>query len=209
MTLPTLCCDLAGLWSLSRDLHAFVTNTAYRSPLRFITRSFTTGEISMTCTRRTWALAVSVAALSSLVGCATTAPPANIVDVAARTPSLSTLSKLINDAGLADTLRGAGPFTVFAPSNEAFKAVPVKTLAELAADKQLLASVLTYHALPGRLLAADVKTGNAKSVNGANLALSRAGTFVTVEDAVVQQADVSAANGVVHIIDRVLMPPKR
>jgi uncharacterized surface protein with fasciclin (FAS1) repeats len=209
MTLPALCCDLASLWKLSQDLHVFVTNAPYRSPIDATTRLFTAGELSMNLTRRTWALAASVAVLSSLMACATTPPPANIVDVAARTPSLSTLSKLINDAGLADTLRGAGPFTVFAPSNEAFKAVPAKTLADLAADKQLLASVLTYHALPGKVMAADVKTGNAKSVNGANLALSRAGTFVTVEDAVVQQADVAATNGVVHIIDRVLMPPKR
>lgn len=163
----------------------------------------------MTLTRRTLAFAATVAALGSLTGCATTPPPANIVELAARTPSLSTLSKLIADAGLADTLRGTGPFTVFAPSNDAFKAVSAKTLSDLAADKQLLTAVLTYHVLPGKVMAADVKTGNAKSVQGANLALSRAGTFVTVEDAVVQQADVSATNGVVHIIDRVLMPPRR
>jgi uncharacterized surface protein with fasciclin (FAS1) repeats len=155
------------------------------------------------------ALAAGIAALGSLTGCATTPPPANIVELAARTPSLSTLNKLIADAGLADTLRGAGPFTVFAPSDEAFKAVPAKTLSDLAADKQLLTAVLTYHVLPGKVMAADVKTGNAKTVQGANLALSRAGTFVTVEDAVVQQADVAATNGVVHIIDRVLMPPRR
>jgi uncharacterized surface protein with fasciclin (FAS1) repeats len=96
-----------------------------------------------------------------------------------------------------------------APSDEAFKAVPAKTLAELAADKNLLKSVLSFHVLPSKLMAADVKNGNLKSVQGANLALARAGSFVTVEDAVVTQADVSASNGVVHIIDKVLMPPKR
>jgi uncharacterized surface protein with fasciclin (FAS1) repeats len=163
----------------------------------------------MTLNRRNLAIATGIAALGFLTGCATTPPPANIVELAARTPTLSTLNKLIADAGLADTLRGAGPFTVFAPSDEAFKAVPAKTLSDLAADKQLLTAVLTYHVLPGKVMAADVKTGNAKTVQGANLALSRAGTFVTVEDAVVQQADVSATNGVVHIIDRVLMPPRR
>jgi uncharacterized surface protein with fasciclin (FAS1) repeats len=122
---------------------------------------------------------------------------------------LSTLAKLINDAGLTDTLRGPGPYTVFAPSDEAFKAVPARTLDELAKDKDLLKSVLTYHVLPGNVAAAEVKTGSAKTVQGANVALSRAGTFVTVEEAVVTQADVKASNGVVHVIDRVLIPPKR
>jgi uncharacterized surface protein with fasciclin (FAS1) repeats len=166
----------------------------------------------MTLNRRTLSLAgiaIAMTALTTLAGCATPPPPANLVDLAARTPSLSILNKLIAEAGLADTLRGTGPFTVFAPSDEAFKAVPAKTMADLAANKEMLVSVLTYHVLPGKVSAADVKTGNAKTVQGANLALSKAGTFVTVEDAVVQQADVAATNGVVHIIDRVLMPPRR
>ena len=127
----------------------------------------------------------------------------------ARAPQLSTLSKLISDAGLADTLRGPGPFTLFAPTDEAFKAVPAKTLAELAANKEMLAAVLTFHVLPGKVMSADVKNGAAKTVNGANVALAKSGTFVTVEDAVVQQADVPATNGVVHLIDRVLIPPKK
>ena len=162
----------------------------------------------MNLNRRTLTLTVTLT-LALIAGCATTPAPTTIADTAARTPQLSTLSKLINDAGLADTLRGAGPFTVFAPSDEAFKAVSVKTLAELAADKELLKSVLTFHVLPGKVVAADVKNGNVKTVQGANLAVSRSGTFVTVEDAVVQQADVPATNGVIHIIDKVLIPPKR
>ena len=148
-------------------------------------------------------------ALVLAAGCATTPAPTTIADTAARTPQLSTLAKLINDAGLAETLRGPGPFTVFAPSDDAFKAVPAKTLEDLAKDKELLKSVLTYHVLPGNVPAAEVKTGNAKTVQGANVALSRAGAFVTVEDAVVTRADVKASNGVVHVIDRVLIPPKR
>ncbi|WP_425260177.1 fasciclin domain-containing protein [Rubrivivax sp. RP6-9] len=147
--------------------------------------------------------------LAWLTGCATSPAPATITDTAARTPQLSTLNRLINDAGLAETLRGSGPYTVFAPSDDAFKAVPAKTMQELASNKDLLKSVLTYHVLPGKVLAANVKTGNAKTVQGANVALGSAGSFVTVEDAVVQQADVAATNGVVHVIDRVLMPPKR
>ena len=110
---------------------------------------------------------------------------------------------------MAETLRGTGPYTVFAPSDEAFKAVPAKTMAELGADKELLKSVLTYHVVPGKVVAADVKNGNAKTVNGANLSLAKAGTTVTVEDAMVVQADVGATNGVVHVIDRVLIPPKK
>lgn len=150
-----------------------------------------------------------LAVLALLAGCATTPAPAPITDTVARTPQLSTLSKLIAQAGLEDTLRGAGPYTVFAPSDDAFKAVPAKTMEALAADKEQLKAVLSYHLVPGKVSAAEVKTGNVKSVQGANLALAQAGTFVTVEDAVVQTADVPATNGVVHIIDRVLMPPKR
>lgn len=165
----------------------------------------------MAYTRRTLALAAFSLAtlLATLSGCATTPTPTTIADTAARTPQLSTLTKLLNDAGLADTLRGAGPFTVFAPSDEAFKAVPAKTMAELAANKELLKSVLSYHLLAGKVTAADAKNGNLKSVQGADLAVSKAGSFVTVEDAVVTQGDVAASNGVLHIIDKVLMPPKR
>ncbi len=156
--------------------------------------------------RRLTISTLAVAAIA-LAGCASTPTPVSIADTAARTPSLSTLNTLINQAGLAETLRGTGPFTVFAPSNEAFKAVPAKTMADLAANKELLRAVLTHHVLAGQVKAAQVKPGTVKTVNGSDLALSSAGTFVTVEDAVVQQADVQASNGVVHVIDRVLMPP--
>jgi uncharacterized surface protein with fasciclin (FAS1) repeats len=162
----------------------------------------------MTFNRRTL-LITGAGALAVLAGCASTPAPMTIADTAARTPELSTLNKLIIDAGLAETLRGAGPYTVFAPTDAAFKAVPAKTMAELAADKTLLVSVLTFHVLPGKVMSADVKTANVKTVQGANVAVSKAGTFVTVEDAVVQQADVPATNGVIHIIDKVLIPPKR
>jgi uncharacterized surface protein with fasciclin (FAS1) repeats len=152
---------------------------------------------------------MTVAAVAGLTACASVPMTTTVTDTAARTPQLSTLTRLISEAGMADTLRGAGPFTVFAPSDEAFKAVPADTLAKLAADKELLRSVLTYHVLPGKVSAAEVQNGNAKTVNGANLALAKAGTFVTVDEAVVQTADVAVTNGVVHIIDRVLMPPKK
>ncbi len=161
--------------------------------------------------RRPFLSAAGAFTLAALAACASVAvpAPAPVTDVIARTPDLSTLNRLIGEAGLADTLRGPGPYTLFAPSNEAFAAVPADTLAKLATDKELLRSVLTYHVLPAKVAAAEVQTGNAKTVQGANVALSRAGAFVTVEDAVVQTADLPATNGVVHVVDRVLMPPKR
>jgi uncharacterized surface protein with fasciclin (FAS1) repeats len=159
--------------------------------------------------KRHFLRSVSAAALVVLSACASTPQPVTIADTAARTPQLSTLSRLIADAGLTETLQGSGPYTVFAPSDEAFKAVPAATLAKLATDKELLKSVLTYHVLPGKVTSADLKSGPAKTVQGASVALSKAGTFVTVEDAVVVTADIAATNGVVHIVDRVLMPPKR
>jgi uncharacterized surface protein with fasciclin (FAS1) repeats len=124
-------------------------------------------------------------------------------------PELSTLSALIIKADLTSTLNGAGNFTVFAPSNEAFKAVPQKTMEDLAANPVMLKEVLTYHVLPVKAMAADVKTSNAKTINGGDIALSKAGDFVTVENAIVQMADITASNGVVHVIDSVLLPPKK
>jgi uncharacterized surface protein with fasciclin (FAS1) repeats len=130
-----------------------------------------------------------------------------VADTIARTPELSTLNSLVTKAGLTETLKSAGPFTVFAPSNEAFKAVPAKTLDELAASPDKLKAVLNYHVVPGKLMAADVKNSNVKSVQGSNLALAKAGTFVIVETATVTTADISATNGVVHVVDTVLLPP--
>lgn len=159
--------------------------------------------------RRALMLTATLTASVFLVACATVPAPTSITDTAARTPQLSTLARLIQEAGLAETLRAAGPMTVFAPSDEAFKAVPAKTMAELAANKELLRSVLTYHVLAGKVMSAEVKNSSVKTVQGANLAVAKAGSFVTVEDALVTQADVQATNGVIHIIDKVLLPPKR
>lgn len=149
----------------------------------------------------------AIAALAIVSGCATMQAPVSVAETIAANPQLSTLNGLIVKAGLVDTLKGAGPFTVFAPNNDAFTKVPAKTMAALGADPALLKSVLSYHVVPGKTMAADVKNGNAKTVQGGNLALSKAGSFVTVEDAVVQMADITASNGVVHVIDAVLIPP--
>ena len=149
----------------------------------------------------------AVAALVVLSGCATLQSPTTVAETIAANPQLSTLNGLIVKADLTDTLKGAGPFTVFAPSNEAFAKVPVKTMEMLAVNPAQLKSVLTFHIVPGKTMATDVKNGNAKTVQGANVALSKAGTYVTVEDALVQTADIAATNGVVHVVDAVLMPP--
>jgi uncharacterized surface protein with fasciclin (FAS1) repeats len=154
-------------------------------------------------------LVLIACAAAVAAGCATTQAPVSVADTIAHDPDLSTLNGLVRKAGLADTLNSGGPYTVFAPTNEAFKAVPAKTLDELGQDPARLKAVLSYHLLPTKLMAAQVNNGNAKTAEGGNLALAKAGTFVTVEDAMVQRADIAATNGVVHTIDRVLIPPKR
>lgn len=150
-----------------------------------------------------------MAVATVLAACATTPAPAPIPEAAARQPQLSTFTALVQQAGLADTLRGTGPYTVFAPSDEAFKAVPAATLASLRANPAQLREVLSLHVVAGQLPAEAIKNGPAKSLQGSNLALAKAGEFVTVEEAMVQQPNLAATNGVVHVIDRVLMPAKK
>jgi uncharacterized surface protein with fasciclin (FAS1) repeats len=154
-------------------------------------------------------LALAAGAAALLAACVTTAPgPVSVADTIARDPQLSTLNMLVQQAGLTETLKASGPYTVFAPTNEAFKAVPARTMDELK-NPARLKDVLNYHVLPARLTTAQVKPGNLKTAQGGNLALSRAGDFVTVDEAMVQTADIAAANGVVHTVDRVLLPPAR
>lgn len=165
-----------------------------------------TSSALITTTRR----AVLAAALAaSMVGCATSPAPANLADTIASTPALSTLNGLVNQAGLSETFKTAGPFTVFAPTNDAFKAVPAKTMDDWAQHPQKLKDVLSYHAIAGKTLAADVKNSDAKTLNGAKVALSKAGDFVTIESAAVTLADIGATNGVLHLVDTVLMPPTK
>jgi uncharacterized surface protein with fasciclin (FAS1) repeats len=149
--------------------------------------------------------------LALLAACATqpVSTPVSVADTIAHNPNLSTLNSLVAKSGLTDTLKATGPYTVFAPTNDAFKAVPAKTMDELASDPAKLKAVLSYHVVPSKMMAAEIKNGNAKTAEGGNVALSKAGEFVTVEDAMVQQADIVATNGVVHTVDRVLMPPRR
>jgi uncharacterized surface protein with fasciclin (FAS1) repeats len=133
----------------------------------------------------------------------------DIVALASATPDLSTLVSAVQAAELVETLQGEGPFTVFAPTNEAFEAVGQSTLDELLAPegKEQRTDILTYHVVPGELMAADLEDGQElETVQGATLRVSVEGDTVKVGDATVASADVDAANGVVHVIDTVLMP---
>ena len=134
-----------------------------------------------------------------------------IVDVAAGNKDFSTLVSLVQSAGLVDTLKGAGPFTVFAPTNDAFAKLPKTVLDYLAANPDALKRVLTYHVVPSAIAAADAMklttATKVKSVEGSELTVVYANDTVKVDDAKVTTADVKASNGVIHIIDTVLLPP--
>ncbi len=132
----------------------------------------------------------------------------DIVDVAVNAGVFSTLVKAVQAAGLAETLKGAGPFTVFAPTDEAFARLPAATLNAVLNDKQRLTAILTYHVVPGKVLAKDVVGLNGKTVKtvqGGELKVD-ASNGVRIGEARVTQADVLASNGVIHVIDKVLIP---
>ena len=130
----------------------------------------------------------------------------DVVDTAVAAGSFKTLAAALQAASLVDTLKGSGPFTVFAPTDEAFAKLPAGTLEALLKDKQRLAAVLTYHVVPGRVMAADVvKLTAAKTVQGGSLTI-RADKGVTVDGAQVVKTDIESSNGVIHVIDTVLMP---
>jgi len=134
-------------------------------------------------------------------------PSSTIVDLAVATPDLSTLVELVTAAGLVETLSGEGPFTVFAPTNAAFEAVPAETMEALAADVDLLTSVLTYHVVPGTIMSTDLAVGaEVTAVSEGTLTVTSL-TPPTINESEVVQADIVASNGVVHVIGAVLMPP--
>ncbi|MBI2734906.1 MAG: fasciclin domain-containing protein [Aquabacterium sp.] len=168
----------------------------------------------MTIRRPKILLLSSLLALTlSFAGCASTevaTTPVNVVAAASAAPELSTFSKLIQQAGLQDSLQGSGPVTVFAPSDEAFKALPAATLDKLAKDPEQLKAVLGYHVVPGLVKSGDIDGSRPLTTStGAKMNVSKAGDFVTVDDGLVIKADVQASNGVIHVIDRVLTPPKK
>ncbi len=146
------------------------------------------------------------------VGGAMMVPSLDIVDNAAKASNVTTVVAAVKAAGLVDTLKGPGPFTVFAPTNDAFAKLPAGTVDTLLKPRMKadLTSILTYHVVSGRYTAADLKDGmTLKTVNGATLKITVVGGKVMINgNAMVETADVISSNGVTHVIDTVLMPPK-
>ena len=137
---------------------------------------------------------------------ASTALSADIVDTAVSAGQFNTLATALKAAGLVDTLKGPGPFTVFAPTDAAFAKIPPAQLEALLKDKAKLTSVLTYHVVPGQVMASDVKPGAVKTVQGSALTVRTQGGKVMVDNATVTKTDISADNGVIHVIDSVILP---
>ena len=129
----------------------------------------------------------------------------DIVDTAVAAGNFKTLATALTAAGLIDTLKSKGPFTVFAPTDEAFAKVPKADLDALLADKAKLTAVLTYHVVPGKVMAKDIKAGKVKTVQGSEITITTAGG-VMVDKAKVIATDIVADNGVIHVIDSVIMP---
>ena len=133
----------------------------------------------------------------------------DIVDTAVAAGSFKTLAAALQAAGLVDTLKSKGPFTVFAPTDEAFAKLPAGTLEDLLKleNKEKLAAILTYHVVPGKVLAVQVtKMNSAKTVNGQSLTISVNGGTVMVDNAKVVKTDILCSNGVIHVIDSVVLP---
>ena len=130
----------------------------------------------------------------------------DIVDTAVSAGQFNTLAAALKAAGLVDTLKGTGPFTVFAPTDAAFAKIPKADLDALLADKAKLVAVLTYHVVPGTVLAKDVKPGAVKTVEGKSFMVRVDGGKVMVDKAVVTMTDIKADNGVIHVIDTVIVP---
>ena len=153
----------------------------------------------------------AVATLGMVAGGATAARAAeqDIVDTAVAAGQFKTLAAALGGAGLVSTLKGTGPFTVFAPTDAAFAKLPAGTVENLLKpeNKDKLTAILTYHVVPGRVMAADVgKVQEAKTVNGKMLTVSAKGGGVMINDAKVTATDITATNGVIHVIDSVILP---
>jgi uncharacterized surface protein with fasciclin (FAS1) repeats len=155
-------------------------------------------------------LSLAVAVVPAVAGAETMAMPTkNIVETAVAAGQFTTLVTALKAAGLTSTLEGKGPFTVFAPTDAAFAKLPAGTVQTLLepANKKKLTAILTYHVVAGDLRAADVvKLTSAKTVNGQSVTITVNGNVVKIDDATVIKTDIAASNGVIHVIDTVLMP---
>ena len=147
---------------------------------------------------------LAAGAALALITCVASA--ADIVETAVSAGQFKTLVTALQEADLVDTLKGDGPFTVFAPTDAAFAKLPAGALDALLKDKSQLAAVLTYHVVPGKVMAAQVKPGEVKTVQGQSLNVSTKGGSVMVDNAKVTKADINASNGVIHVIDTVILP---
>jgi uncharacterized surface protein with fasciclin (FAS1) repeats len=147
---------------------------------------------------------------ATTVGATTTqAQDKDIVETAVAAGSFKTLVAAVQAAGLVETLKGTGPFTVFAPTDEAFAKLPAGTVEALLQDKAKLTAILTYHVVAGKVMAADaVKLTEAKTVNGASAKISVMGGKPMIGAAHIVSTDIAASNGVIHVIDTVLLPPQ-
>jgi uncharacterized surface protein with fasciclin (FAS1) repeats len=158
-------------------------------------------------------LVVAAAALGLAVGGASVrAAGSDIVDTAVSAGQFKTLATALGAAGLVETLKGPGPFTVFAPTDDAFAKLPAGTVETLLKpeNKDQLTAILTYHVVPGKVMAADVvKLDEAKTVNGKMIDVSVRGDKVMTNDATVTKTDIQASNGVIHVIDSVILPPEQ
>jgi uncharacterized surface protein with fasciclin (FAS1) repeats len=168
------------------------------------------GDTNMTRTILTTAVAALLAVPAMAAGQTQThAHGADLVQVARDAGSFTTLLRAVEAAGLADVLRGTGPFTVFAPTDAAFAKLPAGTIEALLADREQLVAVLTYHVVPGRVTAEQVlgaRSLKAATVQGQELSIEVKDGKVHVDGATVVQADVMASNGVIHVIDTVVLP---
>ena len=153
-------------------------------------------------------LVAAIAVLALPVSSATAAPNKDIVETAAGAPQFSTLVSLVKKAGLVGVLSGKTNYTVFAPTNAAFKKVPKKTLNELASNKAMLKKVLLYHVLPGKVPASKVlKMKSATTAEGSKVTFSVRGKSAFVNDSKITMTDIRCSNGIVHSINAVLLPP--
>ena len=154
----------------------------------------------------TKSLKIAIAGASLALMSSAASAAGTIVEVAASNGSFNTLVTAVKAAGLADTLSGPGPFTVFAPTDAAFAKLPPGTVDALLKDVPKLKAILTYHVVAGKVMAKDVKTGMVKTVNGQSLNVVANASGVTVDGAKVTATDVAASNGVIHVIDTVVLP---
>jgi uncharacterized surface protein with fasciclin (FAS1) repeats len=161
--------------------------------------------------KKTTLAVLSIFCLAAPITRAEDAPKKNIVETAVAAGSFNTLVAAVKAAGLVETLSGAGPFTVFAPTDEAFAKLPAGTLDDLLKpeNKEKLAGILTYHVVSGKVMAADVKTGEVATVNGAKAKLNVSADGVTIDKAKVVKTDIATSNGVIHVIDAVILPPAK